>query len=903
MPEVPENMQENIAFMELEANSPRAPMSPSAQGHNATAQNFPPRGSSQHVEQIPHNVQQQGASWPERQQSIASAFHQPPNVQPQPIQPQHAPSHDYNQFAHTSDVPNFSAFPQLQNRPPNVPPSDDEKEGVLENARLPVLNSNDPEMQLAWAQDALAYVDAAVMHDQRLSEIHPARPVTPQIEHQLRLDAMNVVTFLADQHHPKAEFMRGMWLEFGKFNVRADKKEAFRCYTRAAQKGYARAEYRMGMQFEQSNDPIKALQHYKRGSEAGDSASNYRLGMMTLLGQHGQPQDYVRGVQLIRQAAVTADENAPQGAYVLGMLQARELPQINVPEVYLPYDEKGARQNIEKAAYLGFAKAQQKMGSAYELCSLGCEFSPTLSMHYNALAARQGEAEAEMAISKWFLCGSEGEFPKNEELAYEYARRAAQAGLATAEFAMGYFNEIGMYVPVNLESAMEWYNKALRNGNQDAGARIESISKSRTLTKTDHEKVAINRIKSQHGSMRGQRPARLQKMAAPSLPSVADNSPSDYGDSPNSRLPDRNAATTPYPLSDKPPTIANAPPASAPPTSAPYERPATAAPYPMDNGPPQVGGRSSFAGGFAPEIRSASARPPSAAFNINPNVYTSPNDPYGRNRPPPQGPGNTGPLPLRPFTSVNDMGQGRGRPPPGAPRNAFGGLPPGPGAYRQPGGPSAARPEAYDRPQTVQPADMGYSAPDGRNKLQKQPLKKQGTLPDIGYVAPLETHTRPATAQPGQESRTAPRSDRPSTAAPGPGARPSPGLSSRPSSRPGSSGRPTHQNSMPIHQNSMPAHQNAMPKPSGAPTSKPASMAQQPPTPAAAQTPKPGGPKPTPVRPTPPKAESAMSTPGKGPKTFDEMGITQAPKDNDCVSDTSVSDLTWACANICQVVM
>lgn len=37
---------------------------------------------------------------------------------------------------------------------------------------------------------------------------------------------------------------------------------------------------------------------------------------MTLLGQHGQQLDYIRGVDLIRNAAETADENAPQGAYV-----------------------------------------------------------------------------------------------------------------------------------------------------------------------------------------------------------------------------------------------------------------------------------------------------------------------------------------------------------------------------------------------------------------------------------------------------------------------------------------------------------------------------------------------------------------------------------------------------------
>lgn len=44
--------------------------------------------------------------------------------------------------------------------------------------------------------------------------------------------------------------------------------------------------------------------------------------MMTLLGQHGQQLDYVRGVDLIRKAAETADENAPQGAYVRPMTHA-----------------------------------------------------------------------------------------------------------------------------------------------------------------------------------------------------------------------------------------------------------------------------------------------------------------------------------------------------------------------------------------------------------------------------------------------------------------------------------------------------------------------------------------------------------------------------------------------------
>ena len=180
-----------------------------------------------------------------------------------------------NQYTDLVEQPTFSPFPPVRNRPANVPPSDEEKEGILETARGPVLNSEDPEIQLSWAQDALAWVEIAAQNEGRISENQVGRPRTPHIEHQLRVDAVNVVGFLADQHHPKAEFMKGMWLEFGKFGFRMDKKEAFRCYQRAAQKGYARAEYRMGMQFESSNEPDKAIKHYTLGVHAGDSASNY----------------------------------------------------------------------------------------------------------------------------------------------------------------------------------------------------------------------------------------------------------------------------------------------------------------------------------------------------------------------------------------------------------------------------------------------------------------------------------------------------------------------------------------------------------------------------------------------------------------------------------------------------
>ena len=253
MPEVPGNIQDNLARLELDS-TPASRFS--------GLQSPPP---------IPHSQKPVHSQYPSRLSSLSTMSH----------------GQEVNQEAHGSglgsdreihddqDQPSFSPFPPIHNRPKNVPPSSEETEVILERARLPVLNSNDAEMQLQWAQDALTYVETAVQHELSISPNQGSRPRTPRLEHQLRLDAVNVVSFLADQHHPKAEFMRGMWLEFGRFNFRVDKKEAFRCYSRAAQNGYARAEYRMGMQFESSNDMAKAIKHYTRGVDAGDSAAHY----------------------------------------------------------------------------------------------------------------------------------------------------------------------------------------------------------------------------------------------------------------------------------------------------------------------------------------------------------------------------------------------------------------------------------------------------------------------------------------------------------------------------------------------------------------------------------------------------------------------------------------------------
>ncbi|KAK5172894.1 uncharacterized protein LTR77_003015 [Saxophila tyrrhenica] len=747
------------------------------------------------------------------------------------------PNKQYSNLV-SDDAPHLSPFPKLVNKPTNVPPSDDELEATLETARIHVLNSNDPEMQLAWASDALVYVGVCADNEERTAAAKPqaARSSTPRIEHQLKTDAMNITTFLADQHHPKAEFLRGMWLEWGRFGQREDKKEAFRCYSRAADRGYARAEYRIGMLYESFNDPVKALRHYHRGVDAGDAASCYRLGMMTLRGQHGQQQDYATAVDLIRRSAEAADENAAQGAYVYGMLLARQLPQIDVPQQFLAPDEQQARINIEKAAYLKFAKAQLKMGSAYELGSLCCDFNPALSVHYNALAAKQGEAEADMALSKWFLVGSDRLFPKNEELAYTYAERAAQSGLATGEFALGYFHEIGMYTPVDLAKAMEWYQKASQHGNSDADSRIEGLQRKQVLSKKDHETVAVSRIKSMHGSMRGARPDRFKQQPQSSrlnhsivpeeipTPAYAKGAAIQHP-------PPRGSSITPYPEDNRPPTVA---PADI--------RAQSVTPYPLEDGPPNASRLGPSGYGTPPPPRpSTTLNPdvrPSSAFQLAPEYRSSSAAPM------PQQPYNGGPIYAggRPLPAVRPSTvqpfDPRGRPA-AAPRIAPGpagisGLPsqqppPGSGAQRppMPHPSSTPAPSQQQRPpQSTTPAlDIGFSAPyEDRRARQYGPARPS---PSPAQVGPLKSsQTMPNFDQQPHNPYSAP--------------------SSRPGSRPPSDGR---------------RPDTSTPRPP-----------QKDPAPPVAKPPPKESTAPAPAKP-----------PGKGPKTFDEMGVPAQQKDGECV--------------------
>ncbi|CCO29346.1 Chitin synthase regulatory factor 4 AltName: Full=Chs four homolog 3 [Rhizoctonia solani AG-1 IB] len=234
--------------------------------------------------------------------------------------------------------------------------------------------------------------------------------------------------------------------------------------------------------------------------------------MAHLLGQLGFTANPAVAVPLLQEAADLSNVDVPQPAYVFGMLLLGEFAHVQLPPALLaqtlpaptpqnPHPRASeARRRIERAAFLGYGPALYKIGWGYEHAKMGCAYDPLLSVQYYSSASQRGEAEADMSLSKWFLCGSEGFFEKDENLAVVFAEKAANRKLATGMFAIGYYYEVGVGVKADRNEAIKWYQKAEAAGNNEATGRLTALSapNAAPLSRAEHETLTDSRLVRRH---------------------------------------------------------------------------------------------------------------------------------------------------------------------------------------------------------------------------------------------------------------------------------------------------------------------------------------------------------------------------------------------------------------------
>lgn len=319
-------------------------------------------------------------------------------------------------------------------------------------------NPGDQKTQLLLAKKLVEASTVLVADNNRLDPKMKAKAKEKYV-----MDAYKIVKKLVSTGYPDAQFYLADCYGEGQLGLEVDAKEAFALYQSAAKAGHAQSAYRVAVCCEigaeegggTKRDPFKAVQWYKRAASMGDTPAMYKMGMINLKGLLGQARSPREGVSWLKRAAERADEENPHALHELALMY-----QNASGNDIIVRDEAYASQLFHQAAELGYKFSQFRLGTAYEYGLLGCPVDNRTSIIWYTRAAAQGEHQSELALSGWYLTGSEGILQQNDTEAYLWARKAATAGLAKAEYAMGYFSEVGIGVTANLEDAKRWYWRA-----------------------------------------------------------------------------------------------------------------------------------------------------------------------------------------------------------------------------------------------------------------------------------------------------------------------------------------------------------------------------------------------------------------------------------------------------------
>lgn len=350
---------------------------------------------------------------------------------------------------------------------PNFPPVTVENINTL---RQESQTTRDPQLQFFFARYLL---EAAV---QQLNPTPQDPQRSQQLKENLTNEAIKIMRKLASHKIGlvDAQLFLGNCYGSGLWNLKTDVDKAFSYYVQGSKQSHPECTYRAAVCYElglgTKKDARYAMQFFRKAANASNPSAMYKLGIILLNGLLGQGKNPREAMSWFLRAAQVADEEHPQCLHELG-LAYEKTDKNSLPSV-IP-DIKYARELFSQAAQFGFAPSQYRLGLAYEHGQLECPIDPRRSIAWYSRAAEQHHSEAELALSGWYLTGDQGVLRQSDIEAYLWAKKAADHGLAKAEYAVGYYTETGVGTPPNLDAAREWYTKASYHGDAKAKQRLQ----------------------------------------------------------------------------------------------------------------------------------------------------------------------------------------------------------------------------------------------------------------------------------------------------------------------------------------------------------------------------------------------------------------------------------------------
>lgn len=308
---------------------------------------------------------------------------------------------------------------------------------------------------------------------------------------RLSREAKSILQRLSDRSYPFAQYYLADGYASGLFNKeKEDYDRAFPLFVSAGKHGHVEACYRTALCYEFGwgcrRDGGRAVQFYRQAASKNHPGAMLRMAKACLAGDMGLGKRYREGIKWMKRATESSDAQYNSAPYELGVLHETGFGDDVFP------DASYAAQLFTKSAELGHVEANYRMGDAYEHGKLNCPRDPALSIHFYTGAAQNGHPLAMMALCAWYLVGAEPVLEKDENEAYEWAVRAATtgsphpsqpfhpanaltSGLAKAQYAVGYFTEMGIGCRRDTLEANVWYVKAADQDDARAKHRIATI--------------------------------------------------------------------------------------------------------------------------------------------------------------------------------------------------------------------------------------------------------------------------------------------------------------------------------------------------------------------------------------------------------------------------------------------
>ena len=304
---------------------------------------------------------------------------------------------------------------------------------TLEMYRANVKKTNDPAIQYEFAVFMVGAVQEAAINedgDGGLDGSQGGNTSSAESQTELLSEARHILQRLSDRSYPFAQYYLADGYSSGLFSKgRVDNDRAYPLFVAASKHGHAEAGYRAALCYEfgwgTRKDAQKAVQYYRQSASKNHPGAMLRLGKACLARDLGLDDRYREGLKWLKRAAESADFQYNSAPYELGLLHETGYGD----DIF--QDASYAAQLFTQSADLGHAEANYRLGDAYEHGKLNCPKDPALSVHFYNGAAQRGHPMAMMALCAWYMVGAEPVLEKDENEAYEWARKAAECGIAS----------------------------------------------------------------------------------------------------------------------------------------------------------------------------------------------------------------------------------------------------------------------------------------------------------------------------------------------------------------------------------------------------------------------------------------------------------------------------------------